>query len=94
MTHVLFQGKKFNCLKKSTTEMVCPTPALTEVLKKYLSRMKRDPVQRKLETHGTGSIQVEIIIHLDGVRKPFTLTYFSDPEFRIFDEEVKSFDSH
>ena len=74
--------------------MVCPTPALTEELKNDLSRMKRDSVRMKLQIHGTGSRQVEIIIHLDGVRKPFTLTYFRDPEFRTFDEEVKSFDSH
>ena len=73
--------------------MVCPTPALIEI-QKYTSRMKKGLVREKRKTHDTGSIQVEIIIHLDGVRKPFTLSYFSDPEFQRFDEEVKLFESH
>ena len=55
--------------------------------------MKSDQVRKKREISNTGSIEVEIIIHLDGVRKPFTLTYFSDPEFQTFDEEVKLFES-
>ena len=93
MAHDLFQGQKFYCTMKSTTEMVCSTPPLTKRLQKDLSRMKSDQVRKKRDTSDTGSIQVEIIIHLDGVNKSFTLTYFSDPEFQTFDEEVKLFES-
>ena len=71
--------------------MTCQVPELCAERKKELINKSR----RKRETGGSDVVDVEIIIHLDGVQQNFSIFYYSDPSFNPFDEanNVKLFES-
>ena len=74
--------------------MDCPALPLTANQKKdLLSIVNSRSRRKKREARSAEGLTVEIIVHLDGVQQTFTITYYVDPEFDKFDEEVKLFES-
>ena len=74
------------CVINSDTEMICHVPELCENLKVNFNKSQ----QKRDAAYSDGSINVEIIIHLDGVNESFSIYYYSDPSFDPFVEESKT----
>lgn len=80
------------CTNDSETEIYCFVPKLSAHLEDILYK----PINNSRKKRGTESIaniSLEIILHLDGVRKGFSILYFRDPSFSAFEEtnKVKEF---
>ena len=73
--------------------MYCTSPELPEEKKKLLDNKKVSGSRRKRDTES--SVDIQIVVHLDGYEKSFSIFYYSDPAFDSFEDEdkVKLFES-